>query len=338
MRMPRLFATAPENLNIFDPAGPAAASIRDLFWLVISISIVIAFVVEGVLIYSVVKFRRRHKPGDTEPPQVYGSTPIEIAWTVAPAIVVVLLSLLLIRTELEVRAEQPAPAKNDNALYVTVVGHQWWWEYRYEYYNGEKLEFTTANELVIPAGDAVAARPVYFTLLSADTNHSFWLPRLAGKMDLIPNRVNQLSFQTKERGLFLGQCGDYCGTQHANMLLRADVLPANEFATWLANQRKEGAAPGDQGKAKKGREVFLGQSCINCHTVRGTRAAGTVGPDLTHLLSRKTLLTGLAPNDRDNLRRWVTDPQSMKLGALMPAFKLNETDTEALVEYLLSLR
>jgi cytochrome c oxidase subunit 2 len=321
---------AAENLSIFSPDSPPAASIRDLFLLVLGITGAIFLLVEGVLIYNIYRFRRKAGDGPSEPPQVYGSKPIEIAWTAAPALICFLLMLLLIRTEYEVRVDPPAPKKGDQALYVTVIGHQFWWQYYYDTYDGQQLGFNTANELRVPVG-----RKVYLTLKSADVCHSFWVPRLAGKTDLIPGRTNYMWFQPNNRGLFLGQCAEFCGTQHAGMLLRVEVDSVEDFEGWLVNQQKPAVeAP----KARKGRDKFLSVSCINCHAVRGTRAAGTFGPDLTHLMSRQTLLTGLAPNDRPSLWKWIDDPQSMKEGCTMPAMKLSEPDVDLVVDYLRTLK
>src|SRR5271157_3641098 len=185
-------AGSAQNLSIFHPASPSAESIRSLFILVLAITGAIFLVVEGVLLYSIVRFHRRAAE-TTEPPQVYGSMPIEIAWTAAPMLIVFVLALILTRTEFEVRVNPDRPPPGSKPLYVTVIGHQWWWE------------------------------PVYLTLESADVCHSFWVPRLAGKTDLIPGRTNHMWFQTSQQGLFLGQCAEYCGTQHAPMLLRVNV-------------------------------------------------------------------------------------------------------------------
>src|SRR5262249_12006024 len=152
-------------------------------------------------------------------------------------------------------------------------------------------------------------RPVYLTLQSADVCHSYWLPRLAGKTDLIPGRVNHTWFQTDHAGVYVGQCAEYCGTQHANMLLRAVVEPKADFDRWLANERKPSVVPADD-ETRRGRDVFLRTACVNCHRVRGTAAKGTFGPDLTHLMSRKTLASGMVDNNTHELRKWVEDPQT----------------------------
>jgi cytochrome c oxidase subunit 2 len=335
---------SPQNLSIFDPVSPPAESIHYLSLLVLAITGGIFLVVESVLIYSLLRFRRRSAPGGSEPPQVYGSTPIEIAWTAAPALIVFVLTLVIARTEWEVRIDpyNPPPyLKDSRPLRVRVVGHQWWWEFSYDNYGGDKLGFVTANELHVPQSNRSAPserRPVFLTLESEDVAHSFWVPRLAGKTDLIPGRTNTMWFETQQTGLFVGQCAEYCGTQHANMLLRVSVDPPEDFARWLANQMKD-ARDSDNAEVRRGKEAFLAQSCINCHRVRGTPARGTVGPDLTHLMSRDTLAGCMESNDRagKKLREWIADPQHVKTGCLMPAFHLSESDLDRVVRYLASL-
>jgi cytochrome c oxidase subunit II len=323
------------NLSIFSPASPPAESIRLLSVLVFVITGLIFLVVEGVLIYIVLRSRRRAVGDTKEPPQVYGSNPIEIAWTAAPALIVFVLTLVATRSLWEVRADPPKPVEGSPALYVTVIGHQWWWEYRYETYDGKRLDFTAANELHIPASDEDVDRPVYLTLKSADVCHSFWVPRLAGKTDLIPGRVNTMWFQTRETGLFLGQCAEYCGTQHANMLLRVIADTPADFDRWVEGQQKPAV---EEPAARAGRADFLAQSCVNCHRVRGTPAGGTYAPDLTHLMSRSTLAAGMVPNTREELRRWIDDPQAVKPGCLMPAFGIGERERDRILDYLQTLR
>jgi cytochrome c oxidase subunit 2 len=337
------------NLSIFDPVSPPAESIRNLSVLVLAITTFIFIVVEGILIYSIVRFRRRASagrplshgvgPGETarevEPPQVYGSKPIEIAWTAAPALIVFVLALVSARTLWEVNIPPPQPRDGDNTLFVTVVGRQWWWEYTYDHYNGRELGFTTANELHVPANEDGTVHRTYLTLRSADVCHSFWVPRLAGKTDCIPGRTNSMWFQTDKPGLYVGQCAEYCGTQHANMLLRVVVDSSSQFDSWLEHERQPAA---EDPAAKIGRATFLGQSCINCHQVRGTPARGRYAPDLTHLMARQTLASGMVPNTPENLRRWVTDPQPIKPGCLMPAFGLTDRQRNDIVDYLLTLR
>jgi cytochrome c oxidase subunit 2 len=327
---------AAQDLSSFNPVSPPAESIRSLSLLILAITVLIGIVVEGVLITSIIRFRKRGEDGQTEPPQVYGSQPIEIAWTVAPALIVMVIVLVTTRTLWEVKVKPPEQKPGDNTLFVTVVGRQWWWEFGYDHYNGRPLGFITANELHIPASEEGVPRPVYLTLKSADVCHSFWVPRLAGKTDLLPGQTNQMWFQTSERGLFLGQCAEFCGPQHANMLLRVVVDSPADFDKWLANQQRpaiDDAAVGD------GKTAFLAQSCINCHRVRGTRAQGNYAPDLTHLMSRETLASGMIPNDRagKHLRDWLANPQTIKPGCLMPAFGLTDGDRNRIVDYLRTL-
>ncbi len=294
--------TPAHNLSIFDPVSPAAESIFNLAILVFAITGLIFLVVEGVLFYSIGRFRHGavEQTGEPrlEPPQVYGSTPIEIAWTAAPAVIVFFLVLVTTRTLWEVNASPVIPQANEDALTVTVVGRQWWWEYRYERYDGRKLGFTTAGELHIPASDGDAQRPVRLVLISQDVCHSFWVPRLAGKMDLIPGRTNELWLQTDQAGLFVGQCAEYCGTQHAGMLIRVVVDEPQDFDRWLESEMQPSV---DDPTVEDGKNAFLTQSCVNCHRVRGTAAQGTYAPDLTHLMSRRTLASGLVENTAENL-------------------------------------
>jgi cytochrome c oxidase subunit 2 len=327
---------AAHDLSIFDPVSPPAESIRSLSVLVFAITGFIFVVVEGILIYSIVRFRRRAAATMSEPPQVYGSKPIEIAWTAAPALIVFVLVLVTARTLWEVDVPPPRPQEGDNTLFVTVVGRQWWWEYTYDHYNGRALGFTTANELHVPVSEDGVPRRIYLALRSADVCHSFWVPRLAGKTDLIPGRTNSLWFQTDQSGLYVGQCAEYCGTQHAGMLLRVVVERSpRDFEAWLQDQQKPAV---DDPVAGTGRSAFLGQSCVNCHRVRGTPAQGGYAPDLTHLMSRQTLAAGLLPNTAENLGHWVADPQTLKPGCLMPAFGLGDQEREEIVRYLLTLR
>jgi cytochrome c oxidase subunit 2 len=334
MRAFALLADPVQNLSIFDPASPPAEAIRSLFILVLVVTGGIFLVTQGVLLYSIVRFRNR-PPTDTEPPQVYGSMPIEIAWTAAPALIVFLLALILTRTEYEVRVDQDKPPPGSKPLYVTVIGRQWWWEYVYDKYDGRDVGFITANELHVPASEEGVPRPVYLTLKSADVCHSYWVPRLAGKTDLIPGRTNHLWFQTDHLGVFHGQCAEFCGTQHAHMLLRVNVDSPSEFETWLENQSKPAV---EDAAAATGRDTFLAQSCVNCHRVRGTGARGTFAPDLTHLMSRQTLASGMVPNTRAELAKWVANPQQVKEGCLMPAFGLSQSQVELVVDYLLTLK
>ena len=312
--------------NIFAPASTPANSIFDLSLLVLEVTAAIFIVVFTLLVYAVVKFRKRGVDTGREPPQVYGSTELELAWTVIPILIVVTLFLAAARVIMSVqRAARPS-----NAIEVTVIGHQFWWEYRYP-----SLKVVTANELHIPVSDPVHPTPAFLTLLSADTDHSFWVPRLAGKTDLIPNHPNTMWVDPHETGLYLGQCAQYCGTQHAKMLLRVYVDSRADFDRWIQEQSQP-AHTSDA--ASQGRHIFETTACINCHAVAGTVANGRFGPDLTHLMSRETIASGAVPNTLENLRQWIRDPGIMKPGCLMPSMQLSDQDVNALTAYLETLR
>ncbi len=250
-------------------------------------------------------------------------------------LIVFLLALILTRAEFEVRVDPSTPPTGSKPLYITVIGHQWWWEYVYDEYDGQKLGFIAANELHVPASEPPdAPRPVYLTLKSADVCHSFWVPRLAGKTDLIPGRTNQMWFQANERGLFLGQCAEYCGTQHANMLLRVIVESPAEFARWLENQKSPAV---DVVEAPRRPQRLSFGELRELSPRAGNSARGTYAPDLTHLMSRQTLASGMVPNTREQLRRWLLDPLETKPGCLMPAFGLREPQVDLIVSYLMTL-
>jgi cytochrome c oxidase subunit 2 len=312
--------------SIFDPRSTPTKWIYHLSYFVLSITGLIFVVVFGLLAYAVVKYRRR--PGDDgrEPAQVYGSNQIELAWTVIPILIVVVLFLATARV---IHSIQDAP-KPENAVEVVAIGHQFWWEFRYP-----QLGVVTANELHIPVSEVAHSTPTFLTLLSADTDHSFWVPQLAGKTDLIPNRVNHMWMDPYQTGIFLGQCAQYCGTQHAKMLLRVYVDSSEEFATWVRAQQQPAVLDEN---VTAGRRVFETTACINCHAIGGTVANGRFGPDLTHLMSRHTIASGAAENTKANLRWWIQKPDAIKPGSLMPAMQLSNTDLDALVDYLETLR
>jgi cytochrome c oxidase subunit 2 len=316
----------PQTPNIFKPVSTPADSIYHLSFFVLSITALIFLVVFGLLVYVVLKFRDRATGADREPAQVYGSTQIELAWTVIPILIVVVLFLATARV---IHAIQDAP-KPSTAMEVTAIGHQFWWEFRYP-----GLGIVTANELHVPMSDPARPRPTFVKLLSADTDHSFWVPQLAGKTDLIPNRVNEMWMDPRRAGIYLGQCAQYCGTQHAKMLLRVSVDSPEVFEAWVRTLRQP---PNEDEKEIVGRRVFETTSCINCHAVGGTNATGRFGPDLTHLMSRSTIAAGAAENTKENLRLWIQNPNAIKPGSLMPAMQLSDADLDALVGYLETLQ
>jgi cytochrome c oxidase subunit 2 len=311
--------------NIFAPVSTPAHSIFRLSLFVLAVSAVIFAIVFSLLVYALVKFRNKSEDGQ-EPPQVYGSNQVELAWTVIPVIIVVTLFMATARVITAVQ-KHTLPA---GAIDVVAIGHQYWWEYRYP-----GLKVVTANELHVPLSDPKHPTPTFLKLTSADTDHSFWVPRLAGKTDLIPNRVNTMWIDPHETGLYLGQCAQYCGTQHAKMLLRVYVQPREEFDRWIQEQSQatQGSTP-----VSEGRRIFETTACINCHTVAGTAANGRFGPDLTHLMSRDTIASGVALNTPENLRRWILNPSAFKPGCRMPAMELSDQEVGAIAEYLETLR
>ncbi len=312
--------------SIFEPHSTPADVLLRLSNFVLGITGLIFVVVFSLLSYAVVKFRSRAGDAQREPAQVYGSTQIELAWTVIPILIVVVLFLATARV---IHAIQDAP-KPAAAIEVTAIGHQFWWEYRYP-----ALGVVTANELHIPVSDPEHPTPTFLKLLSADTDHSFWVPQLAGKTDLIPNRINETWLDPHRTGLFLGQCAQYCGTQHAKMLLRVYVDSPEAFQVWIHLQ-KQPANPDE--KETAGKRVFETTACVNCHAVGGTNGTGRFGPDLTHLMSRNTIAAGAAENTKENLRLWIQNPDAIKPGSLMPAMQLTDADLDALVRYLETLQ
>jgi cytochrome c oxidase subunit II len=320
-------ADAPfSSTNIFAPASTPAKTIFGLSLFVLLVTALIFVVVAALLAYATVKFRARETDGDREPAQVYGSTQIELAWTVIPVLIVAVLFLATARV---IHAIQDAP-KPATAVEVTVIGHQYWWEFRYP-----KLGIVTANEMHIPASDPAHPTPAFLKLLSADTNHSFWIPELGGKTDLIPNRVNEMWMDPPRPGIYLGQCAQYCGVQHAKMLLRVSVDRPADFDSWVRGQQQ--TAVRDESVAA-GRRVFATNACMNCHAISGTVANGRFGPDLSHLMSRATIASGAADNTARNLRLWIQSPDAIKPGSLMPAMQLSGPDLDAVASYLETLR
>jgi cytochrome c oxidase subunit II len=312
--------------NIFAPDSTPAHSIFRLSIFNLEVEGAIFIVVFSLLAYAVIRFRQRKGDDDTEPPQIYGSNQMELAWTVLPVLIVVVMFLTAAQVIHRVQDARRPPGAMD----VTVVAHQFWWEYRYTQYG-----FTTANELHVPVSNAELPTPTFLGLLSADVDHTFWVPRLAGKTDLIPNHPNTMWIDPQETGLFLGQCSQYCGTQHAKMLQRVYVQSRDQFDQWVHEQQQPAVS---DPSAAPGGALFIAKACFACHTIRGTIARGVVGPDLTHLMSRDTIASGAVPNTPENLRRWVRNPANFKPGSLMPAPDLTDTDLDQITKYLLTLR
>jgi cytochrome c oxidase subunit II len=319
----------PATPSMLAPASTPAHEIYGLSLFVLLITGSIFVVVAGLLAFVIVKFRARTSDAQQEPAQIYGSMQVELAWTVIPVLIVVVLFLTTARI---IFAIQDVP-KPQSALDVTVIGHQFWWEFRYP-----KLGIVTANELHLPVSTPSAPEPAYLQLLSADVDHSFWVPQLGGKTNLIPNHPNEMWIDPEKPGLYVGQCAQFCGVEHAKMLLRVYVDTPDQFASWVKAQQQPVAQPDAQNTAiAAGRHVFETEACVNCHTISGTVAKGTFGPDLTHLISRATIAAGAATNTPDNLRTWIQNPNTFKPGALMPAMQLSDQETGEVVAYLTTL-
>ncbi len=301
------------------PASDFNRGIVNLYVLIFWMAVVVFVGVEGFLLYAIIRFRRR--ADNQMPTQTHGNTRLEIAWTILPSIVLLVIAFPTIPA---IFAYDTIPA--NPAQRVEVIGHQWWWEFRYP-----DLGVTTANEFHLPVNQTVV-----FDLHSADVIHSFWVPRMGGKRDVVPSRTNQLWFTPEQTGDFPGQCVEFCGTQHANMRLRLIVDTPEAFETWVQQQRATAAQA--SGATAQGARLFQQNACAGCHTIRGTGAIGQTGPDLTHVGSRKTIAAGVLDNTPQNLRRWIQDAQSIKVGVKMPTLRISDVDAEQIAAYLQSLR
>ena len=318
-------ADSRSTTNIFSSKSTPAIEINHIASFVFCITGAIFVVVGTLLVFVIVRYRSRGED-ETEPPQVYGANKLELAWTVIPVLIVVVLFLATTRV---IFAIQDA-VKPKTALDVTVVGHQFWWEFRYP-----KLGIVTANELHIPVSSADHPTPTYLKLMSSDVDHSFWVPELGGKTDLIPNKVNEMWVDPLKPGLYLGQCAQFCGVEHAKMLLRVYVDTPEQFDSWVQNQRQPGRR---DASVAEGKRIFETQACVNCHAISGTAATGKFGPDLSHLMSRSTIASGIAANNANNLRDWIKNPDQLKKGSLMPAMQLGDDQIDAVVAYLSTLQ
>ncbi len=305
--------------SIWRPAGVQGQAQADLFLWIILWAAIVAFVVFTAFFFVV--FRYRHRRGAPLPAQLHGNTRVEIAWTIAPAII---LALIAVPTVQLIFTEQaPAPA---NALVVDVNGHQWWWDFQYPEYNIE-----TGNLAVIPVN-----RPVKFNLNSVDVLHSFWVPRLGGKRDVLPGNKNFLVLEAKETGLFGGQCAEFCGASHALMLFKVQVVTEAEFEAWVRQQQQPAAVPPAGTPAAAGAAIFQ-RACLSCHAVTPGISQNNIGPSLAHFGSRPEV-AGFLPNTTDNVIRWLRNPQAVKPGALMPNLELTAQEARDLAAYLEQLK
>lgn len=329
--------------SALDPAGPYAQAPHDLILIVMGIAAFVLVFVQALIIFSVVKFRTRKDDDGSLPKQVHGNTRLEILWTVIPAVILAVIAAPTVQLVFQTMDEP-----DDEFMTVQVIGHRWWFEYYYPDY-----DIYTANEFAIPAGV-----PVRLEMRSGDPGHaqdravihSFWIPRLAGKQDMLPNHTTYLNIQADEPGRYIGQCAEYCGLSHVNMRARVEAMTASDFAAWVSAQQQPAAVPAAGTLEAQGRELFhnLGdrQACASCHQVwegEGARRPA-VGPDLTHLMSRKEFIGAIKDLDEPTLRQWLKDPDSIKPmqyesnGIGMPNLNLTEGELDALVAYMLTLR
>jgi cytochrome c oxidase subunit 2 len=308
------------GLETLNPASPEARAIANLFTGTLVLMGAIFALVAGLIAIAVVRFRDR--PGAPEPEQDFGSLRLEIAWTIAPIIIVIVLFSFTVHA---MRRADPRPAGETPDLLI--VGHQWWWEVNYL-----ETGVVTANEVHIPVG-----RRMLLELRSADVIHDFWVPRLARKIDVVPGHPNHLWLRADAPGVYEGACAEFCGNQHAWMRFIVVAHAPEEFEAWERAMRTVPPVPA-AGAAARGAEIFRTQACVNCHTIVGTPGNQTVGPALTHLASRRMIAAGAAENTPANLARWLRDPGSIKPGSHMPNFQLSDADVDALVAYLETLK
>lgn len=302
--------------STLDSRGPGAARIEGLWWLMLWISVVVMAVVIGLLVVAVVKGRRSDAAADHR--ARWGEPFIVVGGVVIPAVILTAVFAISLRDMAAIaRPDRPT------SMTVEVVGHDWWWEARYD--GGEVV---TANEIHIPAG-----QPVRVELTTDDVLHSFWVPQLQAKTDTVPGRINHTWLEASRPGRYRGQCAEFCGLQHAKMAFFVVAQSPEDFDAWLENESEPAQEPTDA-NARAGQEVFLSSTCSGCHAVEGTAAASDVGPDLTHLAARDTIAGGVLDNNRDNLERFISDPQSLKPGVSMPPTELSLDDLQALVDYM----
>ncbi len=309
---------------VFQPESPQAQAIYDLFVIVLVISGVILAIVSLLVIIAI--WRGRAKA--TLPEQDFGSHKSEIFWLVGPTIVVIWITAISAKLVLTINAVpkvhlSEAEAGEPN---ITVTGHQWWWEVQHD-----DSGIVAANEIYIPVGKRLRVK-----LQSADVIHCFWVPQLARKMDVIPGHDNYIWLEANKPGTYQGRCAEFCGTQHAWMNFKVYALESDEYSKWETNAKKAAADP-VRADALAGKQLFFAHTCVNCHTIEGTEAEATIGPDLTHIASRKEIGGGVLENSTANLKLWMKNPQAIKPGSKMPDFNFNDRQVDQLVAYLESL-
>src|SRR5919201_1785742 len=311
-----------------DPLGPQARSAADIYWIMFIAAVIVLVIVDGTLLYSGLKFRER--PGHVAK-QFHGHNFLELVWTVIPTFMVISFSVLSFQ-RLTVMNDMSNPG-----MTIDVQGQQWTWvfnypkEDRFKAHDGSYL--VGAEELHIPANTKVLLK-----LSSKDVIHSFWVPNIGGKKDAVPGRATELWILADKPGTYKGQCFEFCGTGHADMLITLVVHPQNDYATWITDARKE-AERATSPETKAGRELFLSLPCTGCHTVKNTPAGGKVGPELTYVASKKSIARGkLSPVNEANLTKWIHDPKATLPDTVMPNLGLSDQQIHDIVSWLLTLK
>jgi cytochrome c oxidase subunit II len=321
--------TGPQHM--LDTRGPHAAEIAGLWWIMFTLASLVVVVVTVLVVVAVARgLRRSESAAGTEEDTGGTINGRVLVWTGGVIVPLVVIFFLVVQTVRVGNVVYRPAAEPEGALAIDVIGHQYWWEVRYPQYG-----ITTANEIYLPAGEPVRVR-----VSSPDVIHSFWVPQLQGKIDMIPGRVNALWLQADEPGLFRGACAEYCGEGHALMAFWVEAMPRPEFGAWLAHRRSPPPLPQDP-QILRGREVFFEAQCHHCHAIPGAplpEALGEVGPDLSDYGRRRTIAAGTRPNNAGTLAAWIANPQRMKPGARMPATHLEGERLDALLRYLLALR
>jgi cytochrome c oxidase subunit 2 len=319
------FTACAEQLpqDTFDPQGPVARKLDRLITPVFITAGVVFVLVEALVVIFAIKYRRRSD--DDSPVQVHGNARLELAWTIAPAVILAIVAVGTLATIAEINRVPKGP----DVVNVNVTGHQWWWEYQYP-----KEGVTTANELHIPVN-----RKVAISLTSVDVMHNFWPPKLAGKIYAIPGRINHMVIEADKPGIYYGQCAEFCGLSHANMRLRVVAHSQDDYDNWVAANKVTPRVPLEvvDPQAAAGAALFRTKGCASCHTVAGY-AKGVVGPDLTHLQQRKVFAGALFEVNHENLRKWLRDPPAEKPGSIMPNLNLTEDEITKLIAYLDTLK
>jgi cytochrome c oxidase subunit 2 len=310
----------------FNAQAAQSEEIKRILLIFIAVSTVVWVAVMLVLLCGLIRRRaRREQPLDILEAFEHRAGSIILLAGIATTITVLALSVVSYGAQRTVFANDPG------AVTVKVTGHQWWWEVQYQG-DSPHLSFTTANELSVPVG-----QPVTVQLESADVIHSFWVPSLTGKMDLVTGQQNRVQFTAKNPGVYRGQCAEFCGVQHAHMAFTVTALPPDEYRRWRDHQNQSAPSPSDP-LGIRGEQLFRARGCGLCHTIRGTLAGGQLGPDLTHIGSRETIAAGTLPRNSGNLAAWIADPQHIKPGNLMLKMSLRSDELIAILHYLEQLQ